>query len=78
MLRVNQIKNVSYTLKQPTFKSGVQYNAPYVRKVNIVEDGFFTVFTSKIKDMFSPEAKARAQSIESGLNPESRYFHTVV
>jgi len=64
--------------KYPNFKARVQYNPPYIRKENIVEDGFFTVFTSKLGDIFSPEARERARSIENGLDLESRYFHTVV
>lgn len=75
MLRINQIKNVNNTLKnQPVFKAGVQtnYNVPAPEK-NIVEDGLFTVFTSKINEMFSPQVKSRAKSIEAGLNNDKKF-----
>lgn len=70
MLKVNSIKNVNYTLKNISFKGGLQTNygieAPAPEK-NMVEGGLLTGFFGTIAPLFSKNVNSRAESIQDGL-----------
>ena len=81
MARVNRIQNAFFIPPEPiSFKQRIQtnYGVKPPKGKNIVEDNLFTVFTSKIRDVFGPEARERAQKIEDALREEGLSFYTIV
>ena len=72
MLRVNTISNVNNTLKNISFKAGVQTNYGVQEKTgNLVDQGILTGFVGVIKDspLFNfSQINSRAESIRNGVN----------
>ena len=69
MLRINPITNVNSTLNQPVFRAGVQtnYGVKAQDKKDFVESSLFSTFAGAIRNLISPEVKARADKIQRGL-----------
>ena len=75
MVRINQMKNIDYQLKQPNFKQGVQTNYGIEPpKKSFTEDGLFTTFIGAVKNLVksNPEVKQRAEKIQKGLEQQRR------